>query len=130
MHLLDVLVTQHATWTAKRLRRGLFGQSIVDFSTESWSAIQLQDSAGTKPSQAAKKQAKKTPRLLRSFAQTRIVAEDKNSHFQDQQSLVPGMSSYESQDVDMDAGTSPDSLSLSTSAVQNQTGTQEFDIFL
>ena len=39
------------------------------------------------------------------------------------------MSSYESQDVDMDAGTSPDSLSLSTSAVQNQTGTQEFDIF-
>ena len=33
MHLLDVLVTQHAKWTAKRVRRGLFGQSIVDFTT-------------------------------------------------------------------------------------------------
>ena len=39
LHLLDVLVTQHAKWTAKRIRRGLFGQALVDFSTESWSSI-------------------------------------------------------------------------------------------
>ena len=31
LHLLDVLVTQHAKWTAKCVRLGLFGQSIVDF---------------------------------------------------------------------------------------------------
>ena len=39
------------------------------------------------------------------------------------------MSSYESQDVDMDAGTAPDSLSFSTNAVHNQKGPQKFDIF-
>ena len=72
LHLLDVLVTQHAKWTAKRLRRGFFGQSIVDFSTDSWSSIQLQESAKSNPSQSATKQAKKTPRVLRSFAQARI----------------------------------------------------------
>ena len=31
LHILDVPVTQHAKWTAKRVRRGLFEQSIVDF---------------------------------------------------------------------------------------------------
>ena len=104
-HLLDVLVTQHAKWTAKRVRRGLFGQSIVDFSTDSWSSIQLQESAKSNPSQSATKQAKKTPRVLRSFAQARI--QDKyqrqevsctkvgdNDIFAGQ-TLVPGMSLYE-----------------------------------
>ena len=74
---------------------------------------------------------KKTPRLLRNFAQARIVREDKSSHFQSQQSLVPGMSSYESQDVDMEAGTAPGSLSFSfsTSTANSKKGHQEFDIF-
>ena len=72
LHLLDVRVTQHAKWTAKRVRRGLFGQSIVDFSTDSWSSIQLQESAKSNPSQSATKQA---PRVLRSFAQARIQDE-------------------------------------------------------
>ena len=45
LHMLDVLVTQHAKWTAKRVRRRLFGQSLEDFSTESWSSIQLKESA-------------------------------------------------------------------------------------
>ena len=44
MHLLDVLVTQHAKWTSKRVGRGLFGQSLVDFSTSSWSSVQFQKS--------------------------------------------------------------------------------------
>ena len=72
LHHLDVLVTQHAKRTAKRVRRGLFGQSIVDFSTDSWSSIQLQESAKSNPSQSATKQVKKTPRVLRNFAQARI----------------------------------------------------------
>ena len=72
LHLLDVRVTQHAKWTAKRVRRGLFGQSIVDFSTDSWSSIQLKESAKSNASQSATKQAKKTPRVLRSFAQAWI----------------------------------------------------------
>ena len=104
LHLLDVLVTQHAKWTAKRVRRGLFGQSIVDFSTDSWSNIQLQESAKSNPSQSATKQAKKTPRVLRSFAQARIqdkyqrqevsgTKADDNDTVAGQ-TLVPGMSLY------------------------------------
>ena len=57
------------------------------------------------------------------------MAEDKGSHFHEEQSLVPGMSSYESQDVDMDAGTATDSLSFSTNAVHKKKGPQKFDIF-
>ena len=68
----DVLVTQHAKWTAERVRRGLFGQSIVDFYADSGSSIQLQESAKSNPSQSVTKQAEKTPRVLRSFAQARI----------------------------------------------------------
>ena len=78
-HLLDVLVTQHAKWTAKRVRRGLFGQSIVDFTTTSWSSIQLKESSINTASQEHEVQPKKAPRLLRSFAKARIV---------------PGMSQY------------------------------------
>ena len=37
-HLVDVLVTQHARWTARKLRRALFGQSLVDFSGEAWTS--------------------------------------------------------------------------------------------
>ena len=100
MHLLDVLVTQHAKWTAKRIRRGLFGQAnaaIVDFSTECWSSIQLQESL----SQQTKRQSKKTPRILRNFAQSRILADD---------------------DVGMHAKTAKQtgSLSISTGATTNK----------
>ena len=109
LHLLDVLVTQHAKWTAKRVRRGLFGQSIVDFSTASWSAIQLSDSANTS------KQAEKTPRLLRTFAdksaQLTVVPEQAQH-----QSFIPGMSAYDSQDASIEAGTAQctSNFSLST----------------
>ena len=97
-HLLDVLVTQHAKWTAKRIRRGLFGQSLVDFSTASWSSIQLKESTYSNKSQQTRVQPKKTPRLLRSFAQSRVVSE-KNSKAQP---LVPGMSQY-SDDADVNS---------------------------
>ena len=98
IHLLDVLVTQHAKWTAKRLRRGLFGQSIVDFSTTSWSSIQLQNSTSKNASKQAGEQSKKTPRLLRSFAQTRVVQGKPSSN----ELLVPGMSQYN--DIELDVG--------------------------
>merc|ERR1711959_119552 len=81
-HLLDVLVTQHAKWTAKRIRRGLFGQSIVDFTSASWSGVQLKESANDTASQRRKAQPKKTPRLLRSFAQALVVAEKRALSFQ------------------------------------------------
>ena len=57
----------------------------------------------------------KTLRLLRRFAQARVVP-DREQH----QSLVPGMSACKSQDVDMDTGTAPDSLPLSTNAAAHK----------
>ena len=126
MHLLDVLVTQHAKWTAKRIRRALFGQALVDFSTESWSSIQLKESGKGNASEQKRTLPKRTPRLLRSFAQSRVVGGtkcDSNPH-------VPGMSQYsDTQDVDMDAGNAdPCSLSFSTSAASKNKVPQEFDI--
>ena len=99
LHLLDVLVTQHAKWTAKRIRRGLFGQALVDFSTPSWSSIQLKESAFCPASQQKREQPKKTPRLLRSFAQKRVVAEKTPGD----EPLIPGMSLY-SDEVGMCVG--------------------------
>ena len=128
LHLLDVLVTQHAKWTAKRIRRGLFGQSLVDFSTDSWSSIQLKESATGNASEQNRTLPKKTPRILRSFASSRAAGQKKCKALP----LVPGMSQYsDSQDVDMEAGTAnhPDSLSFSTSAVNQNKVPQEFDIF-
>ena len=112
--MLDVLVTQHAKWTANRLRRGLFGQSLVDFSTESWSSIQLKEAAEGNASEQDRALPKKTPRILRGFAPSRVAGGKK----QKSQPLVPGMSQYsDSQDVDMDAGNAdPSSLSFSTNA--------------
>ena len=89
LHLLDVLVTQHAKWTANRLRRGLFGQSLVDFSTPSWSSIQIKES-GKATFEQKRMQPRKTPRLLRDFAQSRVVTEKQSEN----QHRVPGMSQY------------------------------------
>ena len=37
--LLDVLVTQHSKWTARRVHRALFGQNLIDFSGDSWTCL-------------------------------------------------------------------------------------------
>ena len=38
-HMMDVLITQHARWAARRIKRALFGQALIDFSTAPWSRI-------------------------------------------------------------------------------------------
>jgi hypothetical protein len=35
-HFVDILVTQHSRWSARRIHRALFGQSLVDFSGTEW----------------------------------------------------------------------------------------------
>ena len=37
-HMIDVLVTQHSRWTARRIHRSLFGKSLINFSGDSWIA--------------------------------------------------------------------------------------------
>jgi hypothetical protein len=126
LHLLDVLVTQHAKWTAKRVRRGLFGQSIVDFSTASWSSIQLSESAKTseqadKTPRLLRSQERqltgKTPRLLRTFADKSAQLTEVPEQAQ-HQSFIPGISAYASQDASIEAGTAQcaSNFSFSTKA--------------
>jgi hypothetical protein len=72
----DVIVTQHAKWTATRVRSGLLRQSIVDFSKNSRSSdssSHLQESAKGTVSHRVQRQAKKTPRALRNFAQAKAL---------------------------------------------------------
>ena len=75
-----------------------------------------EDNTDSQKKDDKKAQPKKTPRLLRSFAQTRVVGGERSKS----QPLVPEMSQYsDTQDIDMDAGTAAtqtNSLSFSTSA--------------
>ena len=72
LRMIDVLVTQHSKWTAKRVRRALFGQSIVDFSVDPWIGRKSRkDSERTE----VRQKAKKTPsRIQREFSQSQSQA--------------------------------------------------------
>merc|ERR1711970_1112562 len=65
---MDVLVTQHSKWTAKRVRRALFGQSLVDFSNDPWESVKSQKES-TQP-EIQQKPTKKPSRIERAFSQT------------------------------------------------------------
>ena len=52
--MLDVLVTQHSRWTARRIHRALFGQSLIDFSGESWSCLSNENTTTSKISNRCK----------------------------------------------------------------------------
>jgi hypothetical protein len=85
LRLLDVLVTQHARWTARRIRRALFGQSLIDFAGSSWSSIKIHKST-SEPTMENRRKAE-VSRLTREFSQAAAVNDA-------QQCLVPGMSQY------------------------------------
>ena len=81
LHLLDVLVTQHARWTARRIRRALFGQSLVDFSGSSWSSVKIHKSAA-EPTQVNRRKAK-VSRMTREFSQVGTVEDTQPSQYAD-----------------------------------------------
>ena len=63
LRMVDVLVTQHSKWTARRIRRALFGQSLVDFNADPWRGATDQTEAPKKKPQ------KKQSRLEKVFSQ-------------------------------------------------------------
>ena len=65
--MIDVLVTQHSKWTARRVRRGLFGQSLVDFTADPWIGIKGQEDCKTANIEMKKKS--KQSRLEKEFSQ-------------------------------------------------------------
>ena len=65
--MIDVLVTQHSKWTARRVRRALFGQSIVDFKADPGTGVHSK--RDSKAAGAQKRTKKKQSRLEREFSQ-------------------------------------------------------------
>ena len=122
LRLLDVLATQHAKWTARRrIRRALFGQSLINFSGPSWSCVKIHKSA-PEP-QIVNKRKKQVSRMAQEFSKTEEAKgtqpylEANNCH-----SLVPGMSQYGESDVDAYVGTAQSrGLSFSTDAASSTT---------
>ena len=111
LRLLDVLATQHAKWTARRIRRALFGQSLVDFSGPSWSSVKVH--AAVPEPEPVNRRKKLVSRMMQEFSQAQADTEErdfspavtrqpglaKNCH-----ALVPGMSQYgDSQEIFTDS---------------------------
>ena len=97
LRLLGVLATQHAKWTARRIRRALFGQSLVDFSGACWSCVKIHKSSAAEPTQVNRRKAA-VSRITREFSQA-VRQAAKSCH-----DLVPGMSQYgDTQDIFMDS---------------------------
>ena len=67
LKMIDVLVTQHSKWTAKRVRRALFGQSLVDFNADPWISAKSQDDS--KQIIFKKQDRKKRSRIDNAFSQ-------------------------------------------------------------
>ena len=67
LRMIDVLVTQHSKWTGRRVRRSLFGQSLVDFTADPW--VGLKNGGDRKVANAQQKTKKKLSRLEKEFSQ-------------------------------------------------------------
>jgi len=93
LRLLDVLVTQHAKWTARRIRRALFGQSLVDFSGSSWTCVKIHKSSAAEPTQVNRRKTQ-VSRITQAFSQAVEVDAQPRQHPTNCQRLVPGMSQY------------------------------------
>ena len=69
LRMVDVLVTQHSKWTARRIRRALFGQSLVDFNSDPWIGVNSQEEKAGSKGTVRKKSQKKQSRLELAFSQ-------------------------------------------------------------
>ena len=72
----DVLLTQRAKWTAKRVCRGLFGQYIVDFSKKELLQYSTAKICEGHCFSSSSTEGKQTPRDLRKFAKARVLTEN------------------------------------------------------
>ena len=95
---IDVLVTEHSRWTEKRVRRALFGQSFVDFSTDPWTGVKNRDDS--KQQEVRQKAKKKASRMERDFSQSQSQA----SQAQRESQAVRDDSSDEGRDMLVEEG--------------------------
>ena len=77
LRMIDVLVTQHSKWTARAVRRALFGQSIVDFTANPW--IGIHSERNFQEERAQEKTKEKQSRLEREFSQGESLSSGANT---------------------------------------------------
>ena len=75
-HMMDVLITQHARWAARRIKRALFGQALIDFSTAPWSRIQIvKGTHDSKQQRGINLERNCLPRLARQFSSFPVIGD-------------------------------------------------------
>ena len=111
--MIDDLVTQHSKWTARRVRRALFGQSIVDFTADPW--VGVHSERDSKAAGAQKRTKKKQSRLEREFSQ----GESQSSRASSSQSCAETI--RQSSEVTIAESTSDEQLSVPRAEMPNGT---------
>ena len=74
--MVDVLITQHSKWTARRIRRALFGQSLIDFSGDFWTCVSKQSTK----SRVSNRCKDKTQRHLLSRFTRQFESQERSQH--------------------------------------------------
>ena len=67
--MVDVLVTQHSRWTARRIHRALFGQSLINFEGESWNCVSSRAGKSTISNRCKNKHCAMGTHILSRFSQ-------------------------------------------------------------
>ena len=80
LRMVDVLVTQHSKWTARKIRRALFGQSLVDFNADPWNTLDNHDGARSNKEPPKMKPQKKQSRLEKAFSQVESQSSQTTTH--------------------------------------------------
>ena len=98
-HMIDVLITQHAKWTARRIKRSLFGQALIDFSKDSWSRVPIDnDTQRSTQKRGINLQQKCIPRLARQFSSFSVVDDSQGNDSNEGDEVDSGDDSDESED--------------------------------
>ena len=98
-HMIDVLITQHAKWTARRIKRSLFGQALIDFSKDSWSRVPIDnDTQRSTQKRGINLQHKFIPRLARQFSSGSVLDDSQGTDSNEVDEVDSGNDSDESED--------------------------------
>ena len=99
--LLDVLVTQHSRWTARRIHRALFGQSLIDFSGTSWTNLSSHKTSSRISNRCKHKTHANQTHILSKFSKQFTATEQFESDSDSDMDISPRDNCCEIQEVDV-----------------------------
>ena len=96
---MDVLITQHAKWTARRIKRSLFGETLIDFSKDEWSRVFIDnDTERITQKRGINLQHKCIPRLARQFSSFSVLSDSQGNESHEANEADVGDNPDESED--------------------------------